>query len=66
MKNLLLFASGLLTGCLLLSSPIIEAASPRIVGTSGYLSQYDVVDEDENEICSEPWVDTRLKQIQCN
>ena len=61
MKN---FIIGFFLGGLLLGSAS-AVVSPKIVGGDGYLYGYEVVNEDGDELCSDPWVYTSSKSITC-
>lgn len=62
------FVLGVVMGLSIGGATAISAltAAPRIVGGSGYLSGYEVVDDDGDEICTDPYVWTATREIECD
>ena len=59
------FLIGLLVG-VLFGIPISQAAGPKIYGDNGYLVGFTVNDEDGDEVCSDPFVNVKLREIECD
>lgn len=58
------FISGLVLG-LLLGGATAAWAAPRITGGDGYLLGWEVTGED-GEVCSDPYIWTATKEIECD
>jgi len=61
------FVLGLLLGVVLGASGTATAAvlTPRIVGGDGYLLTWDITNQDGETLCSDPFVWTGTKEIEC-
>jgi hypothetical protein len=62
------FLLGLLLGTLLGSASVLvaEAMEPRVVGDSGYLIGWEIVDSDGDTVCDDPFVWKELRQMECD
>lgn len=61
------FILGLLLGLTVGTAAGVLASehTPRIVGGDGYLLGYDIIDQDSDILCRDPWVWTSTKEIEC-